>query len=61
MDRYMWNYQSEAITCQAGTIREYIFQNLPDHIFSFPIIVNAESSIIGCAIYMNTLITGSIF
>lgn len=54
------DYRTEVITCQAETMREYIFPNLPDHIFSFPLIVNAESSMIGCAAYRDIRTTGKV-
>lgn len=54
------DYRIEVITCQAETMREYIFPNLPDHIFSFPLIVNAESSMIGCAAYRDIRTTGKV-
>ena len=53
-------YRTEAITCQAETIREYTFPNLPDHIFSLPIVVNADSNMIGCAAYRDVRTTGKV-
>ena len=50
----------EDLTCQAGTIREYTFRNLPDHAVSIPVIGDASSNAIGCYVYRDFTTNGKV-
>ena len=49
------------LTCQAGTLRSYTFEELPAHRMSFPVLGNATGSIAGCTVSRNPNVTGGVY
>lgn len=54
------SYKNENLTCTAGVIREYVFQGIPTHRISFPVLTGASTNINGCIVYRDTNVTGKI-
>lgn len=59
-DKIGFMYVDETLTCQAGTIREYAFSNLPTHRISIPIVINASNSIVGVEVFRNSEVNGGV-
>lgn len=53
-------YKNENLTCTAGVIREYTFQDLPTHRISFPVLAGASININGCIVCRDTNVTGKL-